>query len=74
MRPVPSELGRGRLSPVWSVAWWLGVLRAGWGEAVACLVCCVVVGCFACGAGESCRPFGLLLGGLVWAQESPPQP
>ena len=31
VRPVPSELGRGR--------------------AVACLVCCVVVGCFACGAG-----------------------
>ena len=23
VRPVPSELWRGRLSPVWSVAWWL---------------------------------------------------
>ena len=29
VRPVPSELGWGRLSPFWSVAWWLGVLRAG---------------------------------------------
>ena len=27
VRPVPSELGRGGLSPGWSVAWWLDVLR-----------------------------------------------
>ena len=33
VRPVPSELGRGR--------------------AVACLVCCLVVGCFACGVGRA---------------------
>ena len=33
VRPVPSELGRGR--------------------AVACLVCCLVIGCFACGAGRA---------------------
>ena len=44
------------------------------GEGYRGLVRCLMAGCFACGAGESCRPFGLLLGGLVWAQESPPQP
>ena len=35
VRPVPSELGRGGLSPVWSVAWLLDVLRVGRGRAVA---------------------------------------
>ena len=42
VRPVPSELWRGRLSP-------LSLLPGGW--------------CFACGAGEGCRPFSLLLDG-----------
>ena len=31
VRPVPSELGRGRAVAVWSVAWWLDVLHVGWG-------------------------------------------
>ena len=31
VRPVPSELGRGRAVAVWSVAWWLDVLRVGRG-------------------------------------------
>ena len=39
VRPVPSELGRGRLSR-------FSVLRGGW-------VFCVVAGCFACGVGEA---------------------
>ena len=31
VRPVPSELGRGRAVAVWSVAWWLDVLHVGRG-------------------------------------------
>ena len=54
MRPVPSELGRGRLSR-------FGVSPGGWvfylwgGEGCRGLACCLVAWRFVCGAGEGCR-------------------
>ena len=54
VRPVSSELWRGKLSR-------FCLLPGGWvfclwgGGSCRGFACCLVVGCFACGAGEGCR-------------------